>query len=453
MRFLVICLASFLFTGFALADDPGERDSLIIETVFAELGDSTADVRIYVTSDDSICFYNMPLAWYSPDSGINFSHVSYHNTLIQWDETYDSLLYDQGFLRMIGWSDISGAENPYIFTWNYREHLWTLHFSIDSLAVPQIVTIDTTYDPVNGSLLFGLVGGVHSLIPVFTPGAIFYGITSDVSDMTLPTSQHLTLYQNYPNPFNKHTVIRYCLPDDAYVTINVYDLLGRRIGTLVDAEEKAGSHGVTLKANEHDRLFQKYITNIDAYEAFIRARAAVGAPTRSNIEQGEKLFKRVIDLDPNFAGGYAGISFNYSVKARFRYGDSPDNDARRALEFAQKAIAADKEFAWSYIALAGAYLANGNHDAAVEAARRAVAIQPNGYEANLFMGFYLNFAGHPAEAVQHLEAANTLSRIDTIRGLDFLGMAYFTNGDYAKCEETWTRRFDRLGNRWCTRHA
>jgi adenylate cyclase len=202
---------------------------------------------------------------------------------------------------------------------------------------------------------------------------------------------------------------------------------------------------VTLKANEHDRLFQKYITNIDAYEAFIRARAAVGAPTRSNIEQGEKLFKRVIDLDPNFAGGYAGISFNYSVKARFRYGDSPDNDTRRALEFAQKAIAADKEFAWSYIALAGAYLANGNHDAAVEAARRAVAIQPNGYEANLFMGFYLNFAGHPAEAVQHLEAANTLSRIDTIRGLDFLGMAYFTNGDYAKCEETWTRRFDRLG--------
>lgn len=202
---------------------------------------------------------------------------------------------------------------------------------------------------------------------------------------------------------------------------------------------------VTLKASETDRVFQKHVTNIDAYDTFLRARVAVDAPTPENIARGETLFRQTIELDPDFAGGYAGLSFNYSVKARFRFGPSPDEDAARSLELAQKAIEIDNEFAWSHIALAGAHLANGNHDAAVEAVRRAVVIQPNGYEANLFMGFYLNFAGQSEMAVKFLEIANELGRVDTIRGLDFLAMAYFTDARYEACEDTWLRRFERLG--------
>ncbi len=202
---------------------------------------------------------------------------------------------------------------------------------------------------------------------------------------------------------------------------------------------------VTLKASENDRVFQKYVTNIDTYDAFLRARATVDAPTRENIEQGEALFRRVIELDPAFAGGYAGLSFNHSVKARFGYGTSPADDARQALELAQKAIEMDKNFAWSYIALAGAHLANGNHDAAVDAARQAIIIQPSGYESNLFMGFYLNFAGESALALKYLGIASELSRNDTVRGLDFLGIAYFTDGRYEECERAWTNRFVRLG--------
>ena len=42
---------------------------------------------------------------------------------------------------------------------------------------------------------------------------------------------------------------------------------------------------VTLKSGEHERLFQKYTTNIDAYDVFIRARHTVDVPSRSNIER------------------------------------------------------------------------------------------------------------------------------------------------------------------------
>ena len=46
------------------------------------------------------------------------------------------------------------------------------------------------------------------------------------------------LYQNYPNPFNPNTTIEYEVPEKSYVTIKIYDILGREVQTLVNNEEK-----------------------------------------------------------------------------------------------------------------------------------------------------------------------------------------------------------------------
>jgi hypothetical protein len=56
---------------------------------------------------------------------------------------------------------------------------------------------------------------------------------------TLP--EQYVLYQNYPNPFNPVTTIRYDLPDDAYVTLIIHDMMGRRVITLVDGPQTAGN--------------------------------------------------------------------------------------------------------------------------------------------------------------------------------------------------------------------
>ena len=56
------------------------------------------------------------------------------------------------------------------------------------------------------------------------------------------------MHQNYPNPFNPSTVITYDLPFAASVRLAVFDLLGREVTELVNAEQAPGSRSVTWNA-------------------------------------------------------------------------------------------------------------------------------------------------------------------------------------------------------------
>jgi hypothetical protein len=58
------------------------------------------------------------------------------------------------------------------------------------------------------------------------------------------------LYNNYPNPFNPSTTIQYNLAKNSRVLIQVYDVLGRLVTTLVDEEESAGMHLVRFDASK-----------------------------------------------------------------------------------------------------------------------------------------------------------------------------------------------------------
>jgi hypothetical protein len=73
--------------------------------------------------------------------------------------------------------------------------------------------------------------------------------------------------ENYPNPFNPTTVINYQLPRDGFVTLKIYDMLGREISTLVNENKTAGYYKVNFDAG---RLTSGvYIYTIKANDFFL----------------------------------------------------------------------------------------------------------------------------------------------------------------------------------------
>lgn len=57
--------------------------------------------------------------------------------------------------------------------------------------------------------------------------------------------------RNYPNPFNPSTTIKYGLPKEAQVQIEVYNVLGQRVTLLVDQSMKAGNYEAVFNADKY----------------------------------------------------------------------------------------------------------------------------------------------------------------------------------------------------------
>ena len=73
------------------------------------------------------------------------------------------------------------------------------------------------------------------------------GVSKQFSEKSIPKT--LTLSQNFPNPFNPTTTIDYNLPKTTHVKIEVFDILGRLIKTLVDQEKLSGNYKVEFNAS------------------------------------------------------------------------------------------------------------------------------------------------------------------------------------------------------------
>ncbi|MCH8557748.1 MAG: T9SS type A sorting domain-containing protein [Balneolia bacterium] len=80
---------------------------------------------------------------------------------------------------------------------------------------------------------------VWSLDPDFTPP-----VNIALDPRNLPESARLD--QNYPNPFNPSTTIRYTLPETGHVQLEVYNIAGQRVATLVNSSQAQGVHTVVF---------------------------------------------------------------------------------------------------------------------------------------------------------------------------------------------------------------
>ncbi|MBK7500346.1 MAG: T9SS type A sorting domain-containing protein [Ignavibacteriales bacterium] len=92
----------------------------------------------------------------------------------------------------------------------------------------------------------GWVVGAFGTILHTTNGGVTF-IEDEENNFTQP--KEFLLQQNYPNPFNPSTSIQYAISSMQFVTLKVYDLLGREVATLVNEEKTIGSYEVEFYGN------------------------------------------------------------------------------------------------------------------------------------------------------------------------------------------------------------
>jgi hypothetical protein len=106
----------------------------------------------------------------------------------------------------------------------------------------------------NGTWIPGDWEFYFSRLDIFTLGfigtelSVYYKITSAVEKTS--TLEEYNLSQNYPNPFNPATTIRFTIPADGQVQLQVYDILGREIATLVNEYRRKGNYEVKFDAGK-----------------------------------------------------------------------------------------------------------------------------------------------------------------------------------------------------------
>jgi len=119
-----------------------------------------------------------------------------------------------------------------------------------------------TIDSLNTYTSFGTSGwyvrpeladnsGLGVFLPAFVPGQIKVLVPTDVAETGGSLPKLFTLQQNYPNPFNPSTMISYSLPAADRVRLDVFNVLGQSVATLVDRVEAAGSYSVQFEASRY----------------------------------------------------------------------------------------------------------------------------------------------------------------------------------------------------------
>ncbi|HSR17716.1 MAG TPA: T9SS type A sorting domain-containing protein [Ignavibacteriaceae bacterium] len=93
----------------------------------------------------------------------------------------------------------------------------------------------------------------------------YFTITSVLNEYPDQISGSFELFQNYPNPFNPSTVINFQIPEAGFVTLKVYDILGKEVKTLVNENKHVGSYNIRFDASDLASGFYIYQIRINSY--------------------------------------------------------------------------------------------------------------------------------------------------------------------------------------------
>jgi|GEM_PF-2151620 len=240
------------------------KDSLgnnLWQEPYVEIADSLhINTLLNIQHSNDYCYYG----WVGKKNGLN------NRVQFQALRKDGSLLFSNGSVLLSSDSAISKMGiipshfSKVIFCWNIPgitnstfsqmydtlgNKLWNENGVI--VAHPNILYQSFTTDGDGGFI----IGGIINEFTVVAQQVNRYGKLGEIITLINPGNNYsipseAILYQNFPNPFNSSTVIKYSIPSESYITIELYNVIGELIKTIVDGYHNEGIYTVTLSSND-----------------------------------------------------------------------------------------------------------------------------------------------------------------------------------------------------------
>jgi tetratricopeptide (TPR) repeat protein len=207
---------------------------------------------------------------------------------------------------------------------------------------------------------------------------------------------------------------------------NIFDLQDKITQKIVSAL------ALKLTASEQEHTKSKDTNNVEAYDAFLKGWEHYQRFTPEDFSKAIALFKKAIELDPNYGRAYAALALTYWMGSgkgeewRIRAGIYQETHRLWARHYLQIAMKNPTSISHQVASLFALY--RRQHERAIAEAEKAIALEPNDHTGHLAMGRALIYAGRPQEATEFIKKVTLLDPNNIALPLFYLGLINFCMG-------------------------
>ena len=170
-----------------------------------------------------------------------------------------------------------------------------------------------------------------------------------------------------------------------------------------------------LGAVESDRVKRKPTENLDAWDCYHLALSHMYRFNKEGNTEAQRLFRRAIEADPDFAAAHARLAYCMAVSTVYFEAEPTVELLDEALRVAQRATLLDDQDALGHFALGRIQLLRLEYDHAIAEFQTSVELNPNLAQAHCGLGDSLAYAGRLDESTSCFEEAVRLSPRDPYR--------------------------------------
>jgi hypothetical protein len=221
-----------------------DSNYVIVEYTIKNIGPQTLNNLLVAHYED----WDTP--WGTPTDHVGFDRsrqlgYQYSGNIYRGQQVVSSLGV-HSFKALDNTNEVFGPHFTRPDKWRYMNALFSdTAFTGGTDASMMITTGPYTVAPGDSAIAaFAITGGTSLTILQTNAAAALakYATRVSVADDPVNQPNNFSLAQNYPNPFNAKTTISFNLAQNGHVKLETFDLLGRRMATLIDANFMAGQH-------------------------------------------------------------------------------------------------------------------------------------------------------------------------------------------------------------------